>query len=80
MEWLNWVMEQAKAASPLVAVFCLGVAGLLWRQHVKDQRTILAMWRAQMAAAKAQTRAQVAQARTISVLTAKLEVAHKARR
>lgn len=42
---MDWLFDQAKTASPFVAAFCIFVAGVLWRQHVKDQRTIVSMGR-----------------------------------
>lgn len=44
---MDWLLQQAQTASPFVAVFCLTALGivvpLLWRQHIKDQVTILAI-------------------------------------
>lgn len=44
---MEWILEQAKTASPFVAVFCLMVSGLavkvLWGQHQRDQQTILSL-------------------------------------
>lgn len=40
---MEWLWQQAQTASPFVAAFCLGAATLLWRQHVRDQATIISM-------------------------------------
>lgn len=42
---MEWLIEQAKVASPFVAMFSLLVSGfavkVLWAQHQQDQKTIL---------------------------------------
>lgn len=40
---MDWLLAQAQSASPLFAVGALVALGVLWRQHVQDQRTIKAM-------------------------------------
>lgn len=40
---MDWLLQQAQTASPFVAVFCLMALGVLYRQHIKDQATIIAM-------------------------------------
>lgn len=61
---MDWLLVQAQTAGPFVAVFCMVVlslvAGVLWRQHLRDQATILSMTesitRAMVASARAQER------------------------
>ena len=57
---MDWLLKQAETASPFVAVFSLGVAGILWRQHLKDARTVASLVassnRAMIAATRAITR------------------------
>lgn len=47
---MDWLTSQAQQASPFIAVFCLSmltiVTGVLWRTHVRDQKTILEMSKA----------------------------------
>lgn len=47
---MDWLTAQAQQASPFIAVFCMSalsvVTSVLWRTHVKDQRTILEMSKA----------------------------------
>lgn len=40
---MDWLLQQAQTASPFVSVFCLTAAGVLYRQHIKDQATILSI-------------------------------------
>lgn len=41
----DWLWQQATTASPFVAAFSLCAAAILYRQHIKDQATILSMAR-----------------------------------
>lgn len=70
---MEWLIEQAKTASPFVAMFCLGVAALLWRQHLADQKKFDDM----MATTN---RAMVAAARALSKLATKIEGNNRSRR
>jgi hypothetical protein len=63
---MEWLLTQAQTAGPFVAVFCLGVAAILWRQHIKDQRTIASM-------GSSMTRALTASARAMEKLAGKIE-------
>ena len=40
---MDWFLTQAQSASPLFAVGCIIVVGVLWRQHIKDAGTIMTM-------------------------------------
>ncbi len=63
---MDWLLTQAQTAGPFVAVFCLGVAGLLWRQHLRDLRTIASM-------GSSMNRALTASARAMEKLAGKIE-------
>lgn len=63
---LEWLLEQAKTASPLFAVGCLAAVGVLWRQHIKDQRTIQSL-------NQSGSRAMTAVARAMTRLSTKIE-------
>jgi len=56
----DWFLEQIKTASPPVAMAAVVALIILWRQHVKDQKTIrmltAASNKAMTSAAKALTR------------------------
>lgn len=60
---MEWLLSQAQTASPFVAFFCLGACSLLWRQHIKDQRTIASI-------TLSVTRAMIASARAMEKLSA----------
>lgn len=57
---MDWLLTQAQSASPLFAVGALVALGVLWRQHVKDQRTLeimgQQMQRSMVATARALTK------------------------
>lgn len=70
MDWLSWLMEEAKTASPLFAVFALGVGGIavavMRRDNQRLQKTIESMGRSQ-------TKAMLAVARNLATLSAKIQ-------
>lgn len=63
---VDWLLEQAKSASPLFAFGCLCALGMLWRQYIKDQNTIKSL-------TSSTTKALVAIARAMTKLAAKFE-------
>jgi len=69
MDW-TWLWDQAKQASPFVAVFCLGAwavdRSVLWRRHVQDIKTIESM-------ARSTTRAMLAQAKSTARLSSSVQ-------
>lgn len=62
MDW-TWLWDQAKFASPFVAVFCLAACGILWRQHVRDLKSLESI-------ARSNNRAMVANAKSTTRLAA----------
>jgi hypothetical protein len=70
MEWLNWLFEQARTASPFVAVFCLLAVVVMWRQHRRDQDDIRELNRAFLRAMTATAAAQGKVARNLATLAA----------
>lgn len=73
---LSWLWEQAKVASPFVAVFSMAVnyfiARALWMRHVRDLEDLKAIARAQLKAQEADAKAKAKIAGAIGALTAKL--------
>jgi len=57
---VDWLLQQAQSASPLFAFGALVALGILWRQHLKDQKTIetmsIQMTRSMVATARALTK------------------------
>lgn len=39
------VVGLSQTANPFISLFLIGVTGVLWRTHVKDQRTIVSITR-----------------------------------
>ncbi len=69
MDWLSWLMEQAKTASPFIAVFSLSIGGsvswVLWKQHQRDMRSLVSIGRSQ-------ARAMISVAQSVAKLSAKI--------
>jgi len=62
---MDWLLQQAQTASPFVAVFCLTACAVLYRQHIRDQITILSMAKSQ---GEAMTSTAVALERMVSAI------------
>lgn len=70
MDGIEWLWEQAKIASPFVAVFCMVATGIgtrIWlRREEQWRKTVESMGRAQ-------TRAMLAQAKSSARLSASIQ-------
>jgi len=72
---LTWLLGQAKDAGAIapVAVAALAAVVVLWRMHVQDRKTILDLNRTLLTISREGTKAQLATARVLAKLSAKME-------
>ena len=77
MDFLAWVLDQLRTAGPVLSVLVVGGSVIfirvLWMQHIRDVADMKANARAQIRAQVADARATAKLARAIGELTAKIQ-------